>query len=193
MAAQEYGADLLGFVFADSKRQTTIKEASEIACKVTGIKKVGVFVNAPLSEVQLAARECCLDYVQLHGDESPEYCRQVGIPVIKAFRIRPDFSITEFAGYQTAWTLFDSFSAGQQGGTGVAFDWQQAQQLLRQAPRPLLAAGGLTPENVVEAIAILKPDGVDVSGGVETNGVKDTVKIKRFIAAVRGAERSHVK
>ena len=193
MAAQEYGADLLGFVFADSKRQITLKAASEIACEVTGIKKVGVFVNAPLSEVQLAARECCLDFVQLHGDESPEYCRQLGVPVIKVFRIRPDFSSTEFAGYQTAWTLFDSFSAGQQGGTGIAFDWQQARQLLHRAPRPLLAAGGLTADNVAEAIAILRPDGVDVSGGVETDGVKDNVKIKRFIAAVRGAELSHAK
>lgn len=193
MAAQEYGADLLGFVFAKSKRQITLKAASEISCQVTGIKKVGVFVNAPLNEVQMTARECCLDFVQLHGDESPEYCREVGIPVIKAFRIRPDFSIAEFAGYQTAWTLFDSFNAGQHGGTGMVFDWQQARQLMKQVPRPLLAAGGLTVDNVAEAIAILKPDGVDVSGGVETNGVKDTVKIKRFIAAVRGAELSHAK
>lgn len=184
---------MLGFVFAESKRQITLKEASEIAGKTSGIKKAGVFVNAPLSEVQVAARECGLDFVQLHGDESPEYCCEVGVPVIKAFRIRPDFSITEFAGYQTAWTLFDSFSAGQQGGTGIAFDWQQARQLMRQAPRPLLAAGGLTPENVANAIAILQPDGVDVSGGVETDGVKDIGKIKRFIAAVRGAESYHVK
>ena len=193
VAAQEYGADLLGFVFADSKRQLTLAQAKEISRQVTGSKKVGVFVNAPLSEVQRAAHECYLDYVQLHGDESPEYCSQVGVPVIKAFRIRPDFSKKEFAGYKTAWTVFDSFSASQQGGTGLTFNWQQAQHLVSQAPRPLLAAGGLTPENVAEAIAILKPDGVDVSGGVETNGVKDIAKIKRFIAAVRGAETEYAK
>jgi phosphoribosylanthranilate isomerase len=184
---------LLGFVFASSKRQITLKQAKEISRQVTGIKKVGVFVNAPLTEVQKIACECCLDYVQLHGDESPEYCRQVGYPVIKAFRIRPGFSVKDFSGYKPVLTLFDSFSAGQQGGTGTSFDWQQAQQLVQQAPKPLIAAGGLTPDNVVQAIKILKPDGVDVSGGVETNGVKDFMKIERFIAAVRGVERCHAK
>lgn len=193
LAAKKFGADLLGFVFASSKRQITLAQAQKISRQVSGIAKVGVFVNAPLYEVQAVARECQLDYVQLHGDESPEYCLQVGYPVIKAFRISSEFSVTAFAGYQPAWTLFDSFSVGQQGGTGIAFDWQQAQALVQQAPRPLLAAGGLTPDNVVEAIQVLKPDGVDVSGGVETNGIKDIAKIKRFIAAVRGTEVQHVR
>ena len=183
----------MGFVFASSKRRITLEQARKISRQVSGIKKVGVFVNAPLREVQSVARECQLDYVQLHGDESPTYCRQVGYPVIKAFRIRADCNVRTFDGYQAAWTLFDSFSAGQQGGTGIAFDWQQAQKLVQQAPRPLMAAGGLTPDNVVEAIQILKPDGVDVSGGVETNGVKDIEKIERFVAAVRGNEGYHVR
>lgn len=181
------GADLIGFVFANSKRRITPAQARKISRQVPVIKKVGVFVNAPLCEVQSIARECQLDYVQLHGDESPAYCRQIGYPVIKAFRIRPEFSATAFAGYQPAWTLFDSFSSRQQGGTGIAFDWQQAQVLVQQAPRPLMAAGGLTADNVAEAIEILKPDGVDVSGGVETNGVKDLAKMERFITAVRGS------
>nr|WP_145101367.1 phosphoribosylanthranilate isomerase [Sporomusa sp. KB1] len=193
LAAREFGADLLGLVFAPSKRRITLEQAQKISRQVSGIKKVGVFVNAPLSEVQSVARECRLDYVQLHGDESPEYCSQVGYPVIKAFRISPEFSVTAFTGYQPAWTLFDSFSVGQQGGTGIAFDWQQAQVLVQQAPRPLLAAGGLTPDNVAEAIQVLKPDGVDVSGGVETNGIKDTAKIERFIAAVRRTEVQYVR
>ena len=193
LAAKKFGADLLGFVFASSKRQITLAQAQRISRQVSGIAKVGVFVNAPLHEVQAVARECRLDYVQLHGDESPEYCSEVGYPVIKAFRISPEFRVTAFAGYQPAWTLFDSFSVGQQGGTGIAFEWQQAQVLVQQAPRPLLAAGGLTPDNVAEAIQVLKPDGVDVSGGVETNGVKDIAKIERFIAAVRGTEVQHVR
>ena len=193
LAAKMFGADLLGFVIASSKRQITLAQAQKISRQVSGIAKVGVFVNAPLYEVQAVARECLLDYVQLHGDESPEYCSQVGYPVIKAFRISPEFRVTSFTGYQPAWTLFDSFRVGQQGGTGIAFDWQQAQVLVQQAPRPLFAAGGLTPDNVAEAIQILKPDGVDVSGGVETNGVKDIAKIKRFIAAVRGTEVQHVR
>lgn len=193
LAAKEFGADLLGFVFASSKRQITLAQAQKISRQVSGIAKAGVFVNAPLHEVQAVARECRLDYVQLHGDESPEYCSQVGYPVIKAFRIGPEFRVTAFAGYQSAWTLFDSFSVGQQGGTGMAFDWQQAQVLVQQAPKPLMAAGGLTPDNVAEAIQVLKPDGVDISGGVETNGVKDIEKIERFIAAVRRTEVQHVR
>ena len=184
---------MLGLVFASSKRRITLEQARKISRQVPGIKKVGVFVNAPLSEVQSVARECQLDYVQLHGDESPEYCCQVGYPVIKAFRISPEFSVTSFTGYQPAWTLFDSFSIGQQGGTGIAFDWQQAQVLVQQAPRPLMAAGGLTPDNVAKAIQVLKPDGVDVSGGVETNGIKDIAKIERFIAVVRRTEVQHVR
>lgn len=193
LAAKEFGADLLGFVFASSKRQITLAQAQKISRQVSGIAKAGVFVNAPLHEVQAVARECQLEYVQLHGDESPEYCSQVGYPVIKAFRISPEFRVTAFAGYLPAWTLFDSFSAGQQGGTGIAFDWQQAKALVQQAPRPLMSAGGLMPDNVAEAIQVLKPDGVDVSGGVETNGVKDIAKIERFIAAVRGTEVQHVR
>jgi len=186
-AAQEFGADLIGFVFAESKRRITIAKAHEILCHTPGIGKVGVFVNAPLTEVQMIARECRLDFVQLHGDEPPEYCQAVGYPVIKAFRIKPDSSPKVFCGYHPDWILFDSFVAGQQGGTGIAFDWQKAQDLVWQTPRPFMAAGGLTPDNVAQAIRILRPDGVDVSGGVETNGVKDIDKIERFIAAARSA------
>lgn len=186
LAACEFGADYIGFVFAASKRRITLEAAQKIACQISNIGKVGVFVNAPLSEVQAVARACKLDYVQLHGDESPEYCRMVGYPVIKAFRIASGFSSIAFKGYQPAWTLFDSFLAGKQGGTGTVFNWQAAQALTRQAPRPLMVAGGLTPENVAQAIEILRPDGVDVSGGVETNGIKDAEKIKRFIIAAKG-------
>lgn len=186
LAARDFGADLIGFVFAESRRRITLEKAKNIATQVTGIGKVGVFVNEPLAAVQSVARDCKLDFVQLHGDESPEYCRLVGYPVIKAFRIGLGFSSESFSNYQTAWILFDSFTAGQQGGTGVAFDWQEAQAMVRLTPRPFMAAGGLTPENVAQAICILKPDGVDVSGGVETNGEKDIEKIQRFIAVVRG-------
>jgi phosphoribosylanthranilate isomerase len=193
LAARDAGADLIGFVFAASRRQIAVEKARDIACQVSGIGKVGVFVNAPLAEMQSIARECRLDYVQLHGDESPAYCRLIGYPVIKAFGISPGFSAAAFAGYQPGWTLFDSFSAGQQGGTGIPFDWQQALSVIRQVPRPFMVAGGLTPGNVVEAIQILKPDGVDVSGGVETNGVKDSKKIERFITAVRSMEVADVK
>lgn len=165
-----------------------MEKARVIASQVAGVGRVGVFVNAPPAEVQAAARACRLDYVQLHGEESPAYCRSIGYPVIKAFRVSPGFSAAALTGYQSGWTLFDSFSAGQQGGTGIPFDWQQAQSVIRQAPRPFMIAGGLTPGNVAAAIQLFKPDGVDVSGGVETNGIKDSKKIERFIAAVRSVE-----
>ncbi|WP_371361464.1 N-(5'-phosphoribosyl)anthranilate isomerase [Sporomusa rhizae] len=186
VAARDFGADLLGFVFAEGKRQISLEQAKQIACQLSGIGKVGVFVNAPLGEVQQVARECKLDYVQLHGEESPEYCRLLGYPVIKAFNYTSGFSSAVFEGYQTAWTLMDSCIAGRQGGTGIVFDWRQAAELLaRHTNRLLFVAGGLTPENVAEAIDILQPDGVDVSGGVETNGQKDIEKIQRFITAAK--------
>lgn len=182
---------MLGFVFAESKRQISLEQAKQIACQLSGIGKVGIFVNAPLGEVQQVARECKLDYVQLHGNEPPEYCRLVGYPVIKAFTYNSGFSSAVFSGYQTAWTLLDSCSAGRQGGTGIIFDWRQASELLAGHPkRPIIVAGGLTPENVAEAIDILQPDGVDVSGGVETNGQKDIEKIQRFITAAKEGFRA---
>ncbi|WP_093689308.1 phosphoribosylanthranilate isomerase [Sporolituus thermophilus] len=188
-AAKEGGADLLGFVFADSRRRIELQAAQKITRTVKGIGKVGVFVNAPLAEVQAIASQCRLDFIQLHGDETPAYCRAVKHPVIKAVRIRGGFNITAIEAYDVEWVLFDSLVPGQYGGTGVAFAWHEAQPLRWQLKKRVMVAGGLTPENVGEAIRILRPDGVDVSGGVETGGNKDSEKIYRFIQTVRAAQR----
>lgn len=188
MAVKDYGADLIGFVFADSKRRIDVKKAVEIGQQVKGIGKVGVFVNRPLKEVQEIVHCCQLDFVQLHGEETPEYCHSVGRPFIKAFRVGPDFDIQQTEAYQADWILLDSFSLGQYGGTGKTFDWQSMQDFSRQISSPLLVAGGLTPENVEEAIRIMNPRGVDVSGGVETDGNKDVAKVRDFIIAARRAE-----
>jgi len=145
-------------------------------------------VNAPLSTVQEIAKYCKLDFVQLHGNESPEYCRLVKVPVIKAVRVDSDFDPLVLVAYEVAWLLFDSFVAGQQGGTGVAFDWQRAQKLREQIKTPLFVAGGLTVENVGNAVEILSPEGLDVSGGVETKCSKDIEKIKQFLIAARRAK-----
>jgi len=145
-------------------------------------------VNAPLVEVQEIAKRCKLDFVQLHGNESPEYCRLVKVPVIKAMRVGVDFDPVVLADYDVEWLLLDSFVAGQQGGTGIAFDWQQAQEIRQQIKIPLFVAGGLTAENVGEAVGILTPEGLDVSGGVESNGKKDLEKIKQFIIAAHRAK-----
>lgn len=162
--------------------------ASLICRNVKGIGRVGVFVNAPLSEVIQIVRQCRLDFVQLHGRESPEYCRKVRIPVIKAFQIGDGFSIERISDFDAAYILCDSLTPGCLGGSGVAFDWHKAKTVLQQIKMPVLVAGGLAPHNVKTAINILRPAGVDVSGGVETNGIKDSLKIKEFIQAARTAE-----
>lgn len=186
--AKDAGADLIGFVFAESKRRIAVKKAVEIGQQVKGISKVGVFVNRPLNEVQEIAQCCQLDFVQLHGEETPDYCQSVGRPVIKAFRAGCDFSIEKCKEYSVDWILLDSFTPGQYGGTGITFDWQSMRSFASQLPIPVMAAGGLTPENIGEAIFTLSPKGVDVSGGVETNGKKDSGKIRSFIIAARQAE-----
>lgn len=175
----------MGFVFAKSPRRIGTSEAKKISSEVCGIGKVGVFVNAPLTEVQEIAKACKLDFVQLHGDESPEYCKLVKYPVIKAVRVGSKFDPLAVAAYDVEWLLLDSFVTGQQGGTGVTFDWQQTKSIREQIKTPLFVAGGLTGENVGEAVRILAPEGIDVSGGVETDGHKDQEKIRQFLLAAR--------
>ena len=187
----EYGADLIGFVFADGKRKIDVATAAAISAAVPGPGKVGVFVNQPLSEVLEIADRCRLDYLQLHGEEGPDYCRALNRPVIRACRVGPNFTPAAIANYPAEYLLFDSFVPGQAGGTGISFDWQTFRLRIGRPRQKILVAGGLTPDNVSEAIRILRPDGVDVSGGVETDGEKDLDKIRRFITAARlAAERS---
>lgn len=193
-AAFEYGADLIGFVFAPSRRRIDVSLAAEIAATAPRIGKVGIFVDQPLKEVQRIAEQCDLDFVQLHGSESPSYCQAIQRPVIKAFRVGSDFPASILQDYANcAYLLFDSFVAGQSGGTGIPFDWNMGKSKIGRLQQRFLIAGGLNPENVMAAIRTLHPDGVDVSGGVESNGAKDLDKIRRFIAAARLAAREDVK
>lgn len=184
-AVQEHGADLLGFVFAPSRRYIDPEEAARISRSIPEINKVGVFVDSPLDEVQRIAKLCQLKYVQLHGSESPEYCQAVGVPVIKAFRTHPGLTAEEVNQFPAAYILLDSYVPGQVGGTGQTMDWQSIRRRFAAVRSPLLLAGGLTAANVITAITVFKPDGVDVSGGVETDGSKDIAKIKEFIQTVR--------
>ncbi len=202
LAAIEAGADFIGLVFAPSKRQVTPARAGEIVdaakSRSDAIDTVGVFVNMPAAEVNAIANSCNLDWVQLSGDESWEYCREISKPLIKAIRIRqgqsPEQILADLATGAKILTpkkylyLLDSELKGRYGGTGTAFDWNLARQAAEQFP--VIIAGGLTPENVAEAIKMVAPWGVDVSSGVETGGVKDIAKIKAFIEAVRKADDS---
>jgi phosphoribosylanthranilate isomerase len=199
LAAVEASADFIGLVFAPSQRQVSPAQACEIASAVkkssNATKVVGVFVNAPSSQVNELADFCPLDWIQLSGDESWEYCRKVVRPVIKAIRIdqqSPEKLYAELSAgskllpAQGFITLLDSKVEGKYGGTGESFNWNLAQQVTKRFP--VIIAGGLDPKNVARLIERVAPWGVDVSSRVETGGVKDIAKIKAFIKAVRKAD-----
>jgi phosphoribosylanthranilate isomerase len=196
-AAIEAGADLIGVVFAPSPRQVTYEKAREIAAAVKkhNLPVVGVFVNMPAATVNSVASSCGLDWVQLSGDESWEYCQKIERPVIKAIHISNKWGEKELLarledyerlGSRPPIYLLDTLVENKYGGTGQAFVWEIARGAV--AKFPVIIAGGLHPGNVREVIASLRPWGVDVSSGVESKGVKDVDKIKAFIRAVRSAE-----
>lgn len=191
LAAEMYGADCIGLVFAQSKRSVDLPAAQKIAAAVS-IAKIGVFVNAPLSEVKCIARELKLNYVQLHGNEPAQYCQAVGVPVIKAF---PHTSLDAalFNSFPAEWILLDTYCNGRFGGVGNTFDWESVRAERAKLTKPLFIAGGLDSANVKQAIQCLKPDGVDVSSGVETSGRKCQRRMAEFIAAAREGERCYAK
>ena len=188
--AVEAGADALGFMFyPPSPRCVTLERASEIIRQLPPlIAKVGVFVNPTEEEVRRALEQCGLDTLQFHGEEPPQFCRQFGLKVIKAFRIRDAASLEAVRPYATEAWLLDSYVAGKQGGTGTPFHWDLAVAAVKWGGRVLLA-GGLTPENVAAAVRQVRPYGLDVSSGVESApGKKDAAKVRAFIQAARTAE-----
>ncbi|MCS6941093.1 MAG: phosphoribosylanthranilate isomerase [Roseiflexaceae bacterium] len=196
LTAVEAGADMLGLVFASSRRQVSVEEAASIAdsARLAAIDRgrpivvVGVFVNETVERIRDIARFCGLDGVQLSGDEPVIYADHLSpLLVIKAIRF--DDTAEERTWLAHDWShvrlLVDARVPGSYGGAGVVADWGRAAELARW--RPLILAGGLTPENVADAVARVRPWGVDVSSGVESNGVKDHGKIRAFIAAARAA------
>jgi len=201
LVAAEAGADFIGMVFVPERhRRITPKEAKII---VDGVRSsggpvpriVGLFADQAIEEVAGIVEYCALDLVQLCGKESVEYAGQTGCDVIKVVHVAESATaeddagtgarVKEFSGVGHLVTL-DRYVEGIQGGTGKGFDWDVAASL-SQAGHPFLLAGGLTPENVSDAITNVKPWGVDVSSGVETNGDKDHGKIKDFMQAAREA------
>ncbi len=194
LAAADAGADFIGLVFAPSKRLVDVEQAKEIvtAVKRHGERKVltvGVFVNAPAAEVNRIAEYCGLDRVQLSGDEPWDYLRDIERPVIKAVRVRRGQSSQDILSELAPGFIFllDCYVAGSYGGSGKAFDWRVAREAAQRFP--VIMAGGLSAQNVGEAVRLTRPWGVDVSSGVESEGVKDILRIKAFIEAVRQADR----
>lgn len=187
-SAVSSGADALGVVLAPSKRRVTLEQAAEVfSAAPPPVARVGVFVDPTPGEVHDAVVRLGLHCVQLHGDESPEFCAALGIPVAKAFRVGPGFDPSRMEAYQDAISLLllDTFVPGVAGGTGVTFDWQALAGKMPAEVR-FAVSGGLTASNVGEAILALRPFVVDVSSGVEiVPGIKDHRLIAEFVSAVR--------
>lgn len=171
--------DYIGFVFAESRRQVTLSKAEELKERLcSGILSAGVFVNAELGEITAVCRAGILDIIQLHGSESQDYIdrlrQRTGLPVIKAVSVTPGIAPAE---QNADYFLFDQ----GKGGTGKAFDWS----LIPKTDKPFFLAGGLTPQNIRTAIEQVRPYGVDLSSGVETQGVKDREKILQAVRSVK--------
>lgn len=187
LAAVDAGADALGFVFCPlSPRHIFSEQAAKIIRALPPfVQTVGLFVNEELAVVNTTADQCGLDLVQLHGEETSEYCSSVRRRVIKAFRVKDITTLDSLSQYDVAGCLLDAWSPAAHGGTGQVFNWEIAAEAVKREHRIVLA-GGLTPENVAECIRQAWPYGVDVSSGVESApGRKDTAKVRRFIEQVR--------
>jgi len=183
------GADAIGVNFwSGSKRHVTLADARDVLAAVpAGVLKVGVFVDAPVEEVERHLDELELDRAQLHGDESPALFDRLDRRLIRVVRVRDESSFASEAGWSPALWLYDAYVESF-GGGGVVAPWSL---IAARARRPFLLAGGLTPDNVAKAVAQTRPDGVDVASGVESSArKKDPAKIAAFIAAARAAASS---
>jgi phosphoribosylanthranilate isomerase len=186
LAAVEFGADAIGFVFVpNTPRYIEPAKASEIIARLPPfVTTVGLFVNDSQERINQISDQCKLNVLQLHGQESPDFCLRFNRKVIKAFRIKDKASLTDLPQYTASAYLLDTYVKGAMGGTGVIFDWRLASEAKKYGL--VILAGGLNPENVAKAIQQVYPYGVDVSSGVEAKpGKKDHNKMKDFIKAAR--------
>lgn len=182
-AAVEAGADAIGFVFAKSKRQVTVAQAQQLAQHIPrNVLTVGVFVDETVEVMQQVAKNVPLDVIQLHGQETNAVIQQLSYPTIKAVGVRTAADVEALQAFESDYVLVDAPVAG----SGETFDWN----LLTTRNPQLILAGGLSIDNIAEALTRVAPYMVDVSSGVETNGVKDTAKISAFITAVKNGENA---
>lgn len=182
------GADAIGLNFwPESSRYVSMETAAAIARALPAtVRKVGVFVNATVDEIMRVEVACGLDLLQLHGDESPEFCARWGTRAIRALRLRNEEDIAQIAEYSSiGMILVDAAVKGKYGGTGTVANWPLARKACACGV-PVILAGGLTPDNIAEAIREVQPFGVDVAGGVESApGIKDAGKMRAFIAGAK--------
>ena len=186
--AADAGADAVGFVFAESPRRVNVEEARTISLALPeNIIRVGVFVDEEPAEVLRISREVGLDLAQLHGDETPEAVtalRQGGVKVMKALRVRGAVSLEALDEYEVDLILLDAYSERVRGGTGQRFDWEVAKSSTGRDN--IVVSGGLSPENVRDAIEFFEPYGVDASSSLEDEpGRKNSERVRRFVLAAR--------
>ena len=187
--AVDGGVDAVGFIFyKKSPRSVTMQAVRKIVLELPPfVDSVGVFVNETAEQINKISDHCKLDRVQLHGDESPAFCKKIRHRVIKAIRVKDIQSLKKLSDYPVSSFLLDTFSEDQYGGTGKVFDWNLAYSAKKYGP--IILAGGLTPINVRQAIQRIQPYGVDVCSGVESQpGIKDHKKMQAFLKNVK-AER----
>ena len=185
--AASLGVDAVGFVLAESPRRMEPHMIRQIRLSLPPfVRTVGVFVDEDPEFVRQVATFCGFEWVQLHGNESPDYCSALDFKPLKAIRVKDRQSIETMAAYKdcVAGFVLDTYVEGQHGGTGKTFDWALAKKAKQYGP--VILSGGLTPEDVRQAINLVSPHGVDVSSGVESApGIKDHEKIRRFVAEAR--------
>lgn len=178
--------DYIGFVFANSKRQISFEQAKQLKSQLKeGILVVGVFVNEDIDNVILLCKLNIIDIIQLHGDEDQDYVnrlrKKLKNPIIKAARIKHRDDILDAECFESDYLLLDAYKEGQYGGSGEVFDWT----VISDIKRPFFLAGGIDTTNVIDAITKVRPFAIDISSGVETDGVKDKNKILDIITKVR--------
>ena len=179
----EFLPDYIGFVFAKSRRQVSAEQAKELKNKLRpAIKAVGVFVNEKPENIAEIANQGIIDLIQIHGDEDAAYCAQLRkltqAPIIKVVRVEREDDLAGIEEFDCDYYLFDTLSSKEYGGTGKAFDHSLLHN--KEIKKPFFVAGGLSQDNLAAVIEVIKPFGVDTSGGVETDGIKDVNKIKEF-------------
>jgi len=186
LTAGEYGAAAVGFIFHEKSPRVVVED--EVGKWISSIpnqmKKIGVFVDNDVDNINSIGEKLSLDMIQLHGNESPEFCNEISLPVIKVIRVSDTFNQKILEDYSVDAFLFDTYQKGNPGGTGECFNWNLVTEL--ETDIPIILSGGLKTENVKTGIEIVQPAAVDVSSGVEISpGIKDELKIQNFIMETR--------
>lgn len=186
LMAVDYGADALGFIFSsESKRKIEPDRAGQIIAKLPPfVKTVGVFVNQSAEEIKKIHKKTNFDLIQLHGNESPTFCNNFKLKILKAIHIKDKTDLFKMTEYKVSAFVLDTKVEGMFGGTGKTFDWNLAEEAKKLGP--VILSGGLNPNNVAEAISSVNPYAVDVATGVEIEpGIKDPDKLQAFINSVK--------